>query len=678
MHVAELGFRSVLAPLAAAVVLALVGSCVDGWDDVDHRRWLRTGDAGAAPVDACEERSSAETFFVSPSGDDARSGRDPDRAWRSLDRVNRHCLVPGDEVLLQGGAQFSGTLRFHVRDGGDPQLPVRVSSYGPERATIEAGEGDGIVIADVSGVIVERLSVRGDWRAEEQAGNAGEGVSVVGTKSGVWQTFLRLRQLDVSGFKFAGIGLHARPSDDRKDSGYRDVEITDCAVHDNGDVGIVSDGPYDYEGPGYSHAGVHIRNARVFGNRGLMNKGEHTGSGIVLSDVDGATIETSVAHHNGEYNDHRAGGGFGIWTWDSTRVIIQSNEAYANDSQTADGGGFALDGGVTDSVLRYNYSHDNQGAGFGAFQFPWARDYGDNRIYYNISQNDGYAFLVWDGNGDLRELDLAHNVGYGDETSFATLSEVTGVRVVNNVFYGLGSQLFDVFDGRGLTLHGNAYWTDGVSFQIRWGSSTYRDFEAYRRGSGQEIYEDEPTGLHADPGFAAPGTAPALDDPRRLVALDAYRMTEDSPLLDRGVDPARFGVELPPRDFYGMPAPRGAARDIGVHELDLRSLASPEQAAHPNTRDDRVEPGLGVRAARRSVAFVATGRHRRDAHSGLLHPLHRKLVHLRADTLTRELGVHRVESHFADLRLVVQPHGDEPGDLLRLRRGVDLPAGVGL
>ena len=39
--------------------------------------------------------------------------------------------------------------------------------------------------------------------------------------------------------------------------------------------------------------------------------------------------------------------------------MIQYNESYGNRSQTVDGGGFTLDGGLTRSVLRYNYSHDN-------------------------------------------------------------------------------------------------------------------------------------------------------------------------------------------------------------------------------------------------------------------------------------------------------------------------------
>src|SRR5262249_33519542 len=145
-----------------------------------------------------------------------------------------------------------------------------------------------------------------------------------------------LRDLEVRGFKLAGIGIHARRDDLEKNSGFDGVEIRDCEVHDNGDFGILSDGPYDYEHPGYSHANITLHGVRSHHNRGLANKGEHTGSGIVLSDVEGALIEHSIAHHNGELNDNDGGGGYGIWAWDSDRVTIQFCESYENQTMTAD------------------------------------------------------------------------------------------------------------------------------------------------------------------------------------------------------------------------------------------------------------------------------------------------------------------------------------------------------
>src|SRR6185436_14166755 len=52
-------------------------------------------------------------------------------------------------------------------------------------------------------------------------------------------------------------------------------------------------------------------------------------------------------------------------------------------------GGFDLDGGVTNSVMQYNYSHGNDGAGFLLAQFANAKPFSGNVVRYNISQADG-------------------------------------------------------------------------------------------------------------------------------------------------------------------------------------------------------------------------------------------------------------------------------------------------
>jgi hypothetical protein len=550
------------APLLAA---CLASACSADQPDQDRE------DAWPEVDASTETAPHGRAFYVRADGDDGASGLSAEEAWRSTERANRQDLEPGDTLLFEGGARFEGTLRLEAADSGSAQAPVRVGSHGEGRAQLYGGAGDGIAIRDAEGVIVENLIVLGDWDAERQAGNGGEGVSATGTVSGTRRRYLRLRELTVSGFKSAGIALHARPSDESKNSGYEDVEISDCVVHDNGDFGVLSDGPYRYDRRGYSHASLQVRRVRAHHNRGLRGKGQHTGSGIVLSDVEIALIEHSLAHDNGELNDHDGGGGFGIWAWDADRVLIQRNESYDNRSKTADGGGFDLDGGVTRSVLRYNYSHGNQGAGLGAFQFSYARPYSGNRIEYNISQGDGFGVLVWDGNGDMGSLAVANNVTYGDKPMLVTYSPLAEVQLVGNIFYGVGPTLLDVFEGGpGLTLQGNDYWTADAPFQIAWDTgaaepASYSTFEAYRSATGQETRAGVATGYNLDPQLMAPGEGPTLNDTTRLPELSMYQLRSDSPLVDRGVlpdelEPARF-------DFFGRPRPQGAAPDIGAHEL---------------------------------------------------------------------------------------------------------------
>lgn len=535
--------------------------------------------SNAHPDSGADPEPDPRTFYVRPCGDDTKSGRTEDESWRTIDRVNAVDLQPGDTVLFEGKASFPGTLELVAADSGKPSAPVHIASFGDGRATIEAGDSDGITITNTSHAIIEQLIITGAWDATAQTGNEGEGVSAIGSQNGTRHTDLLLRDLEVRGFKNAGIGIHARPEDDSKDSGYADVELRDCEVHDNGDFGVLSDGPYIYDGPGYSHANLQIRRVRSHHNLGLSNKGEHTGSGIVLSDVEGAVIEHSIAHHNGERNDHEGGGGFGIWAWDSDDVTLQFNESYKNKTGTSDGGGFDLDGGVTHSVMQFNYSHDNQGAGYGAFQFAYARAYANNLIQYNISQNDGFSFLVWDGYGDMGSVAFVNNVGYGANPVLATFSALPDVTFANNVFYGTGPLLFDVFDGAALQFQGNSYWTAGAPLAIAWDTGTdepvtFSSFSSYRLATKLETLDGNATGWNIDPELVEPGGGGTLDDTNRLTTLTMYQLRDSSFLIERGVDLAALGIEAADRDFFDNHAPAGGARDIGVHEFTFNGSST--------------------------------------------------------------------------------------------------------
>jgi hypothetical protein len=556
--------------LHATLALLLLAAAAIGCDSRgDQETPAPPPDAGSPERDGDGGIVGGRTFYVSSTGDDFASGLSIEEAWHTLGRITMHEYGPDDTVLLEGGARFEGSLKVPQIFDDLTDHPWRVGSYGEGRAVIDAADGDGILIEGLDHVVVEDLIITGDWDSERQTGNDGEGISAI--RKGVSRpSNLQLRNLEISGFKHAGIGVHARPRDMAKNSGWNDVLIEDCEVHDNGDFGIVFDGPYVYDKPGYSHANVTVRRTRAHHNRGLKNKGEHTGSGIVLSDVDQGLIEYCVAHDNGEFNDHDGGGGFGIWAWDSDRITIQFNESYANKTRTSDGGGFDLDGGVTRSVMQFNYSHDNQGAGYGAFQFAYARPFSGNLIQYNISQNDGWAFLAWDGYGDMGSITYAQNVGYGKKPALATFSALKAATFVNNVFYGTGAKLLDVFDGSKLVLQGNAYWTGDAPFAIAWNTGStgqkFSSFEQFRTATSAETLEGEATGVHADPRLLAAGDGPTFDDPDELGSLTMYELQDSSPLIDRGVDLQALGIDAASRDFFGRNTPQGVARDVGAHE----------------------------------------------------------------------------------------------------------------
>ena len=59
------------------------------------------------PIQVPAPQIAHVAYFVSPSGSDRNPGTSPQRPWRTVARVNRAHLVPGDGVLFQGGQRFS-------------------------------------------------------------------------------------------------------------------------------------------------------------------------------------------------------------------------------------------------------------------------------------------------------------------------------------------------------------------------------------------------------------------------------------------------------------------------------------------------------------------------------------------------------------------------------------------
>jgi hypothetical protein len=334
-------------------------------------------------------QGTGTTYYVNAElGDDSNRGTSKPKASAPIDKANALDLDPGDRLLFKGGETFEGNLRLDARDAGTAENPVLVSSYGEGRATIEAGKGKGVSIYNAGGIEVSDLVVTGAGYA---AGSRVSGIKINTDRGNATKLeHVRVENVEVSGFGHAGILLAANPAD-RTKSGFRDVRITNVSAHDNAEAGIQSYGYFSRKANGWAHEDVYVADSYAYDNKGIPDKGSNSGSGIVLGDVNGATIERCISHDNGENNNYQDGGPVGIWTWDSNAVTIQHNESYDNESVTVDGGGggFDLDGGVTNSVMQYNYSHDNAGAGYLLSQFPSARNFEDNVVRYNISENDG-------------------------------------------------------------------------------------------------------------------------------------------------------------------------------------------------------------------------------------------------------------------------------------------------
>lgn len=525
--------------------------------------------AAAALLPACISlRHPTGTYYVSPQGHDSADGTTPQTAWRTLRRASEAKLRPGNRLLLQGGHRFTGQLRLGTKDGGNPRKPVRIGSYGTGRATI-AGVGDsGVVVADTAGIDLHDLVIVGGHPVRR--GSAG--VQLFSDRPANHQLMhIVLQDLDVSGFD-NGISVGAL----HRAAGFRDVWITNCALHDNISSGLSTYGPaFDAAAPSYAHANLHITGVEAFGNRGdPANARSNTGNGIVLGSTSDVTVTQSTAHGNGGANGAPHEGPIGIWAYDSARVLIEHSLAY--DNQTAsrrDGGGFGLDQHTSDSALQYNLSYGNAGAGYQVYS-PQNATTSGNVVRFNLSSDDARKTINAAGiivAGRVSDVAVYQNtVVMGGTPGHAALwlGIVRGITVRNNIFL-----LHDpgpiVIAQHSLApsdalLQGNDYFSAAPGWELRWGSPVpFQSLSAWRAATGQEIAHGAASGIVADPRLAGPVLGLTIQTATTPGNGTGFVPLPGSPVLRAGLDLAKLGVDPGSTDYAGQPVSR-TAPNIGA------------------------------------------------------------------------------------------------------------------
>jgi Right handed beta helix region len=537
----------------------------------------------------------ATDYYVSALGDDANAGTSPADAWLTVQRVNNGQYNPGDRILFEGGKTFGGNLYLDGSDAGTPDAPITIGSYGIGRATIYAGDGTGILIYNAAGYIIRDLYIVGSGSTT----NLGEGIFFFTDLPGdVKLPCVRIDHVDAVRFGDYGILIGA----DNANTGYRDVRITYTIASDNQMGGI-----FTYAQNVNVHENVYIGNSSAFNNSGKRGLLFNSGNGLTLSSVNGAVIERSVARDNGYLSD--AGNGpVGIWAFNSTRVTLQFNESYRNlTGGEKDGGGFGFDLNTSDSVMQYNYSHDNQGAGYQLAHKPDTFVHRNNVIRYNVSENDGrahdYAAIqTW---GRILDAEIYNNTIYISpqpagavgvprailiKNSSITLQDPQRLHFRNNIIQTTGSvRLIEAqasaLDGAAdLRFEGNNYHTTGGTFRIVWGGITYTSLAAWR-AAGQERLNGRDVGLNVDPELLAPNGHVSFNNARMLPGLYGYRLGASSLLIDAGVDLRTLGIDPGPRDYFGGDLPFNGAYDIGAHEYraSCNWAITPASASSPET-----------------------------------------------------------------------------------------------
>jgi hypothetical protein len=361
--------------------------------------------AGLVEVINRADSCVAATYYFSSSGDDSAVCGSPAAPCRSIDNVNKMSLMAGDSIRLRGGDEFRGCIAFNpanVRGQGSSTRAIMIDSFGDQAATLLSNcpgrLAAALTIDAVSGITVQNLII-------SAAGtDTAVGILIQNSRPNYVVDTIVIQNVDVSGFNtdgptnFSAEILVRGQAPNGRCGHLQNIQVLNSKLH--GAAGPAS--PDDNGITGYGCGKPNISNVKYSGNE-VYNIGGHTpapggtsGNGILAAGVDGGELSFNVVHDNGA-NVTTCGGPGGVWAFRSANVSIMFNEVYRMrplpeypGHGACDWVAYDLDAGVTNSIVQYNYSHDNAGPALLAY----AKDaWGPNTFRYNISQNDNLMMI---------------------------------------------------------------------------------------------------------------------------------------------------------------------------------------------------------------------------------------------------------------------------------------------
>ena len=292
-----------------------------------------------------------------------------------------------------------------------------------------------MVVLNCSNLKIENLNLVGAGRKN---GNTKNGCFVSSSRN------IILKKLTISGFQKVGLYIFSSQL----------VEIAHCVAETNGAAGIMVDGT---DKKSSSH--ISIRYCKAFNNPGdPTNFTNHSGNGILVGLCTKVLIDHCEAYNNGWDMPRVGNGPVGIWTYESDSVVIKNCTSHHNKTSVggSDGGGFDLDGGTTNALIQNCNSYENEGAGYGIYQYAGASNWYNNKIINCRSYNDGLksggkaAVYIWNSSQDQKQFKnlLFENNSIINKNNVAVkfdiLSNHESFRFVGNQFLGRDSVI--VFD----------------------------------------------------------------------------------------------------------------------------------------------------------------------------------------------------------------------------------------
>lgn len=296
--------------------------------------------------------ANGRTFYLdADTGNDSASGFQPAQAWKSIAKLNGVTFQPGDLIYFKRGGSFPG--QFKPQGSGSAGQPIVVDSYGDGALPHIHAYGKAqcsVYLHNVEYWTLRNLQVSN--RGTQDQGNRA-GVYVQHEDFGVAHgiTLDGLFVHDVNGSlvkkQGAGAGIMINATGKQRATRYEGLQILNCRILNTQRNGIHFLAAGSRQGG--LGTGVVVRGNRIE---------QVPGDCILVIGCDGALIEHNTVSHCAVLPPGEAAAG--IWPFNSDNTLIQYNEVSGQQAH-ADGQAFDADLACNNTVIQYNYSHDNIG-----------------------------------------------------------------------------------------------------------------------------------------------------------------------------------------------------------------------------------------------------------------------------------------------------------------------------